>query len=163
MKKKQEQKRAAALQYDAGKDRAPLLTVGMFTFIGSWNALGWPLLVTNTPLYAGEFRFDADNSCDDGRLDLHLFSGPFDYLDSGPGFLEYLHYLGHYRRMRGLGHLPRLSQNGIGWMILADQKEVTTGLEGNEYTVVTSGVNEGDLVITNAAEYKLKDGQKVKI
>ncbi len=28
--------------------RAPLLTVGMFTFIGSWNALGWPLLVTNT-------------------------------------------------------------------------------------------------------------------
>ena len=29
--------------------RAPLLTVGMFTFIGSWNALGWPLLVTNTP------------------------------------------------------------------------------------------------------------------
>lgn len=31
--------------------RAPLLTVGMFTFIGSWNALGWPLLVTNTPVW----------------------------------------------------------------------------------------------------------------
>ena len=29
--------------------KAPLLTVGMFTFIGSWNALAWPLLVTNTP------------------------------------------------------------------------------------------------------------------
>ena len=29
--------------------RAPLLTVGMFTLIGSWNALGWPLLVTNNP------------------------------------------------------------------------------------------------------------------
>ena len=29
--------------------RAPLLTVGMFTFIGSWNSLGWPLLVTNSP------------------------------------------------------------------------------------------------------------------
>ena len=29
--------------------RAPLLTVGMFTFIGSWNALAWPLLVTNSP------------------------------------------------------------------------------------------------------------------
>lgn len=29
--------------------RAPLLTVGMFTFIGSWNSLAWPLLVTNTP------------------------------------------------------------------------------------------------------------------
>lgn len=31
--------------------RAPLLTVGMFTFIGSWNALGWPLLVTNAPTW----------------------------------------------------------------------------------------------------------------
>ncbi len=29
--------------------RAPLLTAGMFTFIGSWNSLAWPLLVTNTP------------------------------------------------------------------------------------------------------------------
>ena len=29
--------------------KAPLLTVGMFAFIGSWNALAWPLLVTNTP------------------------------------------------------------------------------------------------------------------
>ncbi len=31
--------------------RAPLLTVGMFTFIGSWNALAWPLLVTYTPTW----------------------------------------------------------------------------------------------------------------
>ena len=31
--------------------RPPLLTVGMFTLIGSWNALGWPLLVTNTPAW----------------------------------------------------------------------------------------------------------------
>ncbi|MEW6752988.1 MAG: carbohydrate ABC transporter permease [Candidatus Latescibacterota bacterium] len=31
--------------------RAPLLTVGMLTFIGSWNALAWPLLVTNTPAW----------------------------------------------------------------------------------------------------------------
>ena len=29
--------------------RAPLVTVGMFAFIGAWNALAWPLLVTNTP------------------------------------------------------------------------------------------------------------------
>ena len=29
--------------------RAPLLTVGMFTYIGSWNALAWPMLVTSTP------------------------------------------------------------------------------------------------------------------
>ena len=31
--------------------RAPLVTVGMFTFIGSWNALAWPLLVTNSPVW----------------------------------------------------------------------------------------------------------------
>jgi ABC-type glycerol-3-phosphate transport system permease component len=41
--------------------RAPLLTVGMFTFIGSWNALGWPLLVTNTgtwrPISVALLRF----------------------------------------------------------------------------------------------------------
>jgi ABC-type glycerol-3-phosphate transport system permease component len=41
--------------------RAPLLTVGMFTFIGSWNALGWPLLVTSTqtwrPISVALLRF----------------------------------------------------------------------------------------------------------
>lgn len=31
--------------------RAPILTVCMFTFIGAWNALAWPLLVTNTPAW----------------------------------------------------------------------------------------------------------------
>ena len=31
--------------------RAPLLTVGMLTFIGSWNALAWPLLVTYNPTW----------------------------------------------------------------------------------------------------------------
>ncbi len=31
--------------------RAPLLTVGLFTYIGSWNALAWPLLVTNQPTW----------------------------------------------------------------------------------------------------------------
>jgi len=31
--------------------RAPLLTVGMLTLISSWNALAWPLLVTNTPAW----------------------------------------------------------------------------------------------------------------
>ena len=31
--------------------KAPLLTVSMLTFISSWNALAWPLLVTNTPAW----------------------------------------------------------------------------------------------------------------
>ncbi|MDQ3248435.1 MAG: carbohydrate ABC transporter permease [Chloroflexota bacterium] len=29
--------------------RAPLLTLALFGFIGSWNALAWPILVTTTP------------------------------------------------------------------------------------------------------------------
>jgi ABC-type glycerol-3-phosphate transport system permease component len=29
--------------------RAPLMTVVIFGFIGAWNALAWPMLVTNTP------------------------------------------------------------------------------------------------------------------
>lgn len=29
--------------------KAPLMTIIIFAFIGSWNALSWPLLVTNSP------------------------------------------------------------------------------------------------------------------
>jgi diacylglycerol kinase family enzyme len=42
------------------------------------------LVVLNTAIYAGEFRFAAADSCDDGRLDLHLFSGTIDYLSRYP-------------------------------------------------------------------------------
>ena len=40
--------------------RAPLLTVGMFTLIGSWNALGWPLLVTQFAQMAADFGSSAE-------------------------------------------------------------------------------------------------------
>jgi len=29
--------------------RAPIMTLGLFGFIGSWNSLAWPILVTTTP------------------------------------------------------------------------------------------------------------------
>jgi ABC-type glycerol-3-phosphate transport system permease component len=29
--------------------RAPIMTLALFSFIGSWNALAWPILVTTTP------------------------------------------------------------------------------------------------------------------
>jgi len=29
--------------------KAPLMVIMVLTFIGSWNSLAWPLLVTNTP------------------------------------------------------------------------------------------------------------------
>ena len=38
------------------------------------------LLAANTALYAGEFRFDADDHSYDGRLDLQIFTGPADYV-----------------------------------------------------------------------------------
>jgi diacylglycerol kinase family enzyme len=42
------------------------------------------LLVTNVPLYAGEFRFGGENAAGDGFLDLHLFDGALDYLRRYP-------------------------------------------------------------------------------
>jgi diacylglycerol kinase family enzyme len=41
----------------------------------------YDLVVVNTPLYAGEFRFDdGDDHSDDGRLDLQIFAGTADYV-----------------------------------------------------------------------------------
>jgi diacylglycerol kinase family enzyme len=37
-------------------------------------------VVTNTALYAGEFRFDAGDHSDDGRLDVQVFTGAADYV-----------------------------------------------------------------------------------
>ena len=51
------------------------------------------LLVTNTPQYAGEFRFDAGNEANDGRLDLHVFRGALEYLRRYPAaWRRHVHY-----------------------------------------------------------------------
>lgn len=42
------------------------------------------ILVTNTPIHAGEFRFVGKDFPDDGRLDLHPFGGAADYLRQYP-------------------------------------------------------------------------------
>lgn len=54
-------------------------------------------LVTNTALYAGEFRFDAADAYDDGQLDLHIFSSAIDYVR---GFVTA--WRRHLRHTRGL-------------------------------------------------------------
>jgi diacylglycerol kinase family enzyme len=46
----------------------------------SRSASAYNLLIANTALYAGEFRFDADDHSDDGLLDLHVFGGAGDYV-----------------------------------------------------------------------------------
>jgi RND family efflux transporter MFP subunit len=43
------------------------------------------------------------------------------------------------------------------------KQEVTTGVEGDEYLEITSGVSAGDQVITGVADLKLKNGQRVQI
>ncbi len=44
--------------------RAPVMTVSLLTFIGSWNAFLWPLIVTNDetwrPIAVGLYRFSSD-------------------------------------------------------------------------------------------------------
>lgn len=50
-------------------------------------------LVLNTPLYAGEFRFDAAANVADGCLDLHVFRGPMDYVRTFVGaWRRHLHH-----------------------------------------------------------------------
>src|SRR6185436_18870394 len=46
----------------------------------SMTAHAYNLLVTNTSLYAGAFRFGGLESGEDGSLDLHLFKGPVEYV-----------------------------------------------------------------------------------
>ncbi len=43
------------------------------------------------------------------------------------------------------------------------KKEVEIGFEGDDYVGVIKGVNEGDLIVNNFAELKLKNGQRVSV
>ena len=59
------------------------------------------LLVLNTPIYAGEFRFSADDPSADGRLDLHVFRDALDYLGRYP-----VAWRRHVRHQRGVHVRP---------------------------------------------------------
>ena len=48
-----------------------LLTVGLFTFIGSWNALAWPILVTSTPDWR-PISYGLSNFLDEAGAQVHL-------------------------------------------------------------------------------------------
>jgi len=67
----------------------------------SLNCRVYNALVTNTALYAGEFRFDAADASDDGQLDLHIFSSALDYVR---GFVTA--WRRHLRHTRGLPVRP---------------------------------------------------------
>jgi len=51
--------------------KAPLLTLGMLSFMGAWNALAWPLLVTNTPAWR-PLSVGLLNLVEEAGIELHL-------------------------------------------------------------------------------------------
>jgi diacylglycerol kinase (ATP) len=95
---------------------------------GSIEAVrAYNLLVTNTPIYAGEFRFDGENSVDDGRLDLHVFSGPLDYLRRYPAA-----WRRHVRYSRGEPVQPA-RQRRIRALTVELSRPVAAQLDGEEF------------------------------
>ncbi len=51
--------------------RAPILTLALFSFIGSWNALAWPILVTTTPDWR-PISYGLLNFLDEAGAQFHL-------------------------------------------------------------------------------------------
>jgi len=91
------------------------------------------LLVTNTPQYAGEFRFDADNTVDDGQLDLHVFAGVLDYLRRYPAaWRRHIHYA------RGEPVTPPLELRRIRDLVIELDSPVATQLDGEEWIAALS-------------------------
>ena len=86
------------------------------------------LLVTNTPQYAGEFRFDADNAADDGRLDLHLFGGALDYLRRYPAA-----WRRHVRYHRGEVVAPPREIERVREVLIELERPIAAQLDGEEW------------------------------
>ncbi len=59
------------LRVIAPLSRAPILTLALFSFIGSWNALAWPILVTTTPEWR-PISYGLLNFIDDAGAQFHL-------------------------------------------------------------------------------------------
>ena len=91
------------------------------------------VLITNTPIYAGEFRFDTDNSSDDGYLDLHLFEGPLDYLRRYP-----VAWRRHLRYARGLPCRPPRQRQPVRELQVEFASPVACQLDGEEYESAAS-------------------------
>jgi diacylglycerol kinase family enzyme len=86
------------------------------------------LLITNTPIYAGEFRFGTDDSSDDGYLDLHLFEGPLDYLHRFPAA-----WRRHVRHTRGLPSRAPRERQLVRTLQVELASPVACQLDGEEY------------------------------
>ncbi len=51
--------------------RAPIMTLALFSFIGSWNSLAWPILVTTTPEWR-PISYGLLNFLDEAGAQFHL-------------------------------------------------------------------------------------------
>lgn len=89
------------------------------------------LLITNVPIYAGEFRFAADDFPDDGCLDLHFFRGAIDYLRRYPAA-----WRRHVRYVRGL-HVDEPERERIRSITIESDVPLSAQLDGEEMEAAT--------------------------
>lgn len=97
------------------------------------SSRAYNLLITNTPIYAGEFRFGSDDSSDDGYLDLHLFEGPLDYLRRFPAA-----WRRHVRHTRGLPCRSPRERQLVRTLQVELASPVACQLDGEEYESAAS-------------------------
>jgi diacylglycerol kinase family enzyme len=90
------------------------------------SARFYNLLITNTPIYAGEFRFVAEDTSDDGWLDLHLFADAPDYLRRYPAA-----WRRHVRHQRGLEVAAPVEER-VRNLVIQNGEPMNAQLDGEE-------------------------------
>ncbi len=118
-------------------------TLNMFRPHGSPGRVGldgavvhahlYNLLVTNTPIHGGEFRFDADNAADDGRLDVHLITGVRDYMRRVPAA-----FMRHQRYERGYPVSPPPVIERVRELTIEAARPGTCQIDGEEHPLPAS-------------------------
>lgn len=89
----------------------------------------YDLIVVNTPLYAGEFRFDdSDDHSADGQLELQIFTGAADYVRA---FVTAWRRHVHHQRGEPIAPSPR--QRRVARVEITLARPLPSQLDGEEY------------------------------
>jgi diacylglycerol kinase family enzyme len=89
----------------------------------------YDLVVVNTPIYAGEFRFDdARDHSDDGQLELQIFTGAADYVR---GFVTA--WRRHVHQQRGEPIAASSRQRRVAQIEISLARPLPSQLDGEEY------------------------------
>ena len=91
------------------------------------------LLVTNTAVYAGEFRFHGGDPSADGQLDVHLFEGAADYVNRYTAA-----WLRHLRHQRGKPVVGPRNLRTASRIEVDLEREVALQIDGEELGVARS-------------------------